>query len=304
MGTNWSAVANTSQFKYISEVLLRVESGISVIYLACKRAYVGPQLEDNPGMNYYYGLGGLWRSPDNGANWTQVIPLNDDTSVPTVDDIGLDADKNLWASTGQNDHEMPLHYGGDIYKCIDGACDVSTDFTKMYDASANGFSNVERTVIALATSDVMKIYAVAAKTNGNEDIAYLIRSIDGGATWSGSLTIPPSFELSDCTVEPSSHFTRSQGTYDLCMTVHPTDANLVLMGGVDMYRTLDGFTNTTNIGSWYQGLAPCNKVIHADHHTIVFRPGSSDEVALETTGECIFLLMLARVQGLLLSRTT
>ncbi|MBK8503647.1 MAG: hypothetical protein IPL46_16420 [Saprospiraceae bacterium] len=284
-GSTWSAVANTSQFKYISEVLLRVESGISVIYLACKRVYPGPELEDNPGMNYYFGLGGLFRSANDGASWTQVIPDNDGMTTPTVDDIGLDVSGNLWASTGQNDYN---HFGGDIYKCTDGTCDVPGDFTKMYDASANGFVNVQRTVIALAPSDVNTIYAVAAKTNGNEDVAYLVKSVDGGANWSASLPIPPNYNLATCAVVPSTHFTRSQATYDLVMTVHPSNPSLVLIGGVDMFRTLDGFANTTHVGSWYQGVAPCDQVIHADHHAIVFRPGSSNEVAFGNDGGVFF----------------
>lgn len=279
-GATWSAVANTSQFKYIAEVLLRVESGISVIYLACKRVYVGPDLEDNPGMNYYYGLGGLFRSADNGANWTQVIPDNDGMTTPTVDDIGLDASGNLWASTGENDYGDK---GGDIYRCTDGTCDVKTDFTKMYDASANGHTTVQRTVIALAPSDVNTIYAVSARTNGNEDVAYFIKSVNGGTTWS-ALTIPKNYDLDNCTEISNEHFTRSQGTYDLVMTVHPTNPSLALLGGIDMFRTLDGFTNTTHVGSWYQGLAPCDQVIHADHHAIVFRPGNSNEVVFGNDG--------------------
>ncbi len=36
------------------------------------------------------------------------------------------------------------------------------------------------------------------------------------------------------------HFTRGQAFYDLILAVHPTNPNLVIAGGIDLHRTLDG----------------------------------------------------------------
>jgi len=288
-GATWNLVPNTGDYKYITEVLVRIESGTSVIYLGSKRAYVGPNLENNTPMmeQYYYGTSGLFRSANDGMSWTQVIPLNDDMTVPTVDDIGLTEDNTLWATTGANPDE---HYGGDIYKCASGDCDAAGKFVKKYDASANGYNTVARTVMALAPGDSTRIYAVAANNSGKMDIEYFVKSVDAGTNWT-TLTIPLNTEPSypdDCTVKLDQHFTNGQGTYDLCMTVHPSDADLVLLGGIDVYRTLDGFTNTSHVGSWVAGPAPCDKVIHADHHAFVFRPGNPTHVAFGNDGGVFF----------------
>ncbi len=279
-GGTWSALSSTSNFRYVNEIVVRNESGTSVIYAACVRKYIGSELTD-PSSSSFYGMSGLFRSADGGTTWTQVMPNNDAGNVPGVDDVGIDANNALWASSGTNAFQDKA---GDIYRCTDVNCDGISKFVKKYDASANGFANAERTVFALAPSDPNTVYAVTGKNGaGNQDIEYMIKTVDGGTTWT-NLTIPKNYDLQTCTPSPTDHFTRAQATYDLCMTVHPTNPNLVLLGGIDVYRTIDGFASTQHIGSWYQSIAPCDKEIHADHHTFVFRPGSSNEVVFGTDG--------------------
>lgn len=247
--------------------------------MASRRVFVGPELEGSGSS--FLGENGLFRSSDDGASWTQVLPDVFPDFAYGVDDIGLDNSGNLWVSTGSNTFG---DFGGDIFKCNDGTCDQTTDFTKMYDASDNMYETVERTVLAIAPGNTNYLYAIAANFNGKEDIEFFIKTTNGGTNWS-NLTIPLNTEPNGgCHVEMNQHFTNGQGTYDLCMTVHPTDENLVLLGGIDVYRTLDGFTNTTHVGSWTNGGSPCDQVIHADHHTFVFRPGSSNEVIFGNDG--------------------
>lgn len=278
-GATWSPVPNTSQFKYVTEVLVRVENTVSVLYVASRRAYVG---EAGAGTPTFLGENGLWRSADNGATWTQVLPEAFPDYAYGVDDIGLDNSNNLWVATGSNTYG---DQGGDIFQCTDGTCDETGDFTKKYDASDNTYETVERTVLALAPDNSNYVYAIAANNSGKMDIEYFIKSTNGGTTWT-NLTIPLNTEPNGgCHVEMNQHFTNGQASYDLCMTVHPTDENLVLLGGIDVYRTLDGFTNTTHVGSWTDGgTSPCDQVIHADHHTFVFRPGNSNEVIFGNDG--------------------
>ncbi len=279
-GETWSPVPNTSQFKYVTEVLMRVEGMTSVLYVASRRAYVGEPIEGSGSI--FLGENGLYRSADQGATWTQVIPDVFPEYPYGVDDIGLDNSGNLWVATGANTYG---DHGGDIFKCSDGTCDVTTDFTKMYNAPDSGYATVERTVLALAPDNSNYLYAVAANNSGHKDIEFFIKSIDGGTSWD-TLNIPLNTEPADgCIVISDQHFTNNQGTYDLCMTVHPTDENLVLLGGIDVYRTLDGFSNTTHVGSWVDGgVAPCLEVIHADHHTFVYRPGHPNEVIFGNDG--------------------
>lgn len=276
-GTTWTHMATSTQFKYITHMIIKVEGGISVLYVGSKEQHVGNDV--GGGSTTFIGTSGLFRSADGGSTWNQVLPNADGGQPPVCDEIEIDASGNLWASTGKNAYG---HKGGDIFKCTTG-CNTSTNWTKMYDASANGFSTVDRTVIACAPSDVNTIYAVAGNNNGSTDTEYFIKSTNGGSTWS-NLTIPKNYDLSTCTPHATNHFTRGQATYDLVMTVHPTNKDLVLLGAIDLWRTTDGFTNTAHVGSWYAATAPCDKYIHADHHAILWRPGNNNEVLFGNDG--------------------
>ena len=279
-GSTWSHLASTSDFNYVTEIIVRNEGGTSVIYAGNRRKFVGSQLNKTT-SNYFLGSNGLYRSANGGTSWTQVMPNNDDGRTPSVDDIGLDNNGHLWAATGRNSFGDK---GGDIYECVLLNCDNTGDFTKKYDASANDDTLAERTVIALSPSSNDTLYAIAGKNNaGNQDVEFFIKSFNGGTTWS-DIPVPLNVNPGSCATVAGQHFTRGQATYDLVLSVHPTNPGVVLLGGIDLYRTTNAFTTTTHIGSWYQGAFPCDQYIHADHHAIVFRPGNPNEVVFGTDG--------------------
>lgn len=276
-GNTWAQMANSGMFRYISEIKVRNEGGTSVVYVASHEKYVG---QTAAGDNTFLGVSGLFRTADNGVTWTQVLPNTDGGNAPIADEVEIAANGDLWASTGTNAFGDK---GGDIYTCSTG-CGSSANWTKRYDASDNGFSDIDRTVIALAPSNTNVIYAVTGKNGaGNLDVGYFIKSTDGGANWS-NLAIPLNYDNNTCTTIPTEHFTHGQATYDLVMTVHPTNADVVLLGGIDMYRTIDGFSTVNHIGSWFQGASPCDQEIHADHHAVVWRPGSTNEIVFGNDG--------------------
>ncbi|MGB9771146.1 MAG: VPS10 domain-containing protein [Candidatus Kapaibacteriota bacterium] len=64
----------------------------------------------------------------------------------------------------------------------------------------------------------------------------------------------------------STEFFRGQGFYDNFIEVHPKDPNIVLAGGIDIYRASDGkiFTNVSN------GYSGGN--VHVDQHCAAFNP--------------------------------
>ena len=276
-GNTWTQMANSGMFRYISEIKVRNEGGTSVVYVASHEKFVG---ETASGTTIFLGTSGLFRTADDGVTWTQVLPDTGGGNAPIADEVEIDANGNLWASTGTNAFGDK---GGDIYTCSTG-CGSSANWTIKYDASVEGYSDIDRTVIATAPSNANVLYAVTGKNgSGKEDVGYFIKSIDGGTTWS-NLTIPLNYDNSTCTTIATEHFTNGQATYDLVMTVHPTNANLALMGGIDLYRTTDGFATVDHIGSWFSGTSPCDQEIHADHHAIGWRPGSNNEVVFGNDG--------------------
>jgi photosystem II stability/assembly factor-like uncharacterized protein len=60
-----------------------------------------------------------------------------------------------------------------------------------------------------------------------------------------------------------------QGWYDNIIWVAPTDANLVIVGGIDLWMSSDGGVTLKKISTWWA--APTSA--HADQHAIVAHPG-------------------------------
>lgn len=91
----------------------------------------------------------------------------------------------------------------------------------------------------------------------------------------------------------------TQGGYDLILRVHPTQSNIVFIGGTNLYRSTDGFTSTANtrlIGGYdplstlpFYGVYPNH---HSDQHNMVFLNNSpnvmiqSNDGGLVRTTDC------------------
>lgn len=218
---------------------------------------------------YFSNTSGIMRSIDGGTTWSRVLNLY--TGVGTPYDRGADieiaANGDLFCSFG-------LNAPSKVYKSIDanhGATGTWVDLTP----SMSPTGNEKRIELACAPSDANVVYAVCSGGSGDNDIEWFKKSTDGGSTWT-NLTIPL---MVDGTGD---HFTRSQAWYNLILAVHPTNANLVIVGGVDLHRTLDGGSTWSGISHWYGGFS--KPEVHADQHSIVFRPGFSNELLFGNDG--------------------
>ena len=63
--------------------------------------------------------------------------------------------------------------------------------------------------------------------------------------------------------------TTGQGSYDLCTAASPTSANVIYIGGINIWKSTDGGVTWTIATYWanQSGL----QTVHADHHTMSFR---------------------------------
>jgi hypothetical protein len=71
----------------------------------------------------------------------------------------------------------------------------------------------------------------------------------------------------------------------LDIAVDPNNSNTVYVGGLNVYNTTDGGTTWNMLSDWslmYYGGGP--QYIHADQHTIVYKPGSSSELLFGSDG--------------------
>ena len=78
-------------------------------------------------------------------------------------------------------------------------------------------------------------------------------------------------------------FTRGQAFYDLLIEVDPTDDNNLYLGGINLFRSKNGGASWDQIstGPYISTDAP---LVHADQHSMVFRPGYQNEVLFSNDG--------------------
>jgi len=113
-----------------------------------------------------------------------------------------------------------------------------------------------RVELCYARRDPRIVYASVDSQEGGQ----IWRSVDGGKTYSQRAA-------RDVDGRPAA-FLGGQGWYDnVVWAGDPTDADLVLVGGVNLWRSKDGGQTLHEISSWMD-----SRSIHADHHAIVAHP--------------------------------
>lgn len=101
-----------------------------------------------------------------------------------------------------------------------------------------------RVEIAYARSNPGTVFAAVANASGQIDIW---RSLDGGQTWALRSTQPIA----------------TYSLYNVCLWVDPTNANNLVHGGVQIYRSTDAGATSTQMSTG----------AHPDYHVVVEHPG-------------------------------
>ncbi len=214
---------------------------------------------------------GIFRSTDGGRTWTQL----DSTAGPewhSVSRIAISPKKHktMLASTStgiyrttdggkswtrtfdQRTLDVDFH-PTDANLVVAGRADniamYSTDGGVSW-TNATGITGGTRVELSYAPSNPAMVYACVSGTNQNLRVW---RSTDGGRTYS---------------LRTSGNGFSTLAIYDNAMWVDPTNAELVVIGGLDLHRSTNGGVNFQTISQWNQ--AP--RSAHADQHIIVEHP--------------------------------
>jgi hypothetical protein len=257
-GTTWNSISSTSGFYYINDIVVRSELGVSVIYAAVDGSYY-------KGVFHGVANAGLRRSTNGGTSWTQVLPNIPSQSVNFVAvDLEISANNRLWVGTKSSPYSTGDRGGGRVLYSDNGTSWTTSSTTSV----TNGYGRVE---IACAPSNGLYVYALVEDNNQTRTI---IKTTTGGNGWS-----PVSLPVDADTGIPTSDFSRGQAWYDLIMAVDPLDANTVVVGGVDLFKTVNSGSSWSQISKWSNNnnLAALNcSQVHADQHALVFKPGTSN----------------------------
>ena len=231
---------------------------------------------------------GVYRSEDGGNSWalqlgasgtgsyyTNVEITNSGVAYATLStDGGGTPDKGIWRSEdGQNwtnitDSLFPPIYG--------------------------------RIAIGVNPSNEDEVYFLAAET---DNYGQHTNVFFGGETWTSLWKYEANTGnwtdlSSNIPANQATSFDNfnAQGGYDLLVKVHPTNANIVYIGGTNLWRSTDGFTSTNNtmiIGGYFVGSVEGDgnwgvyENHHPDQHDLLFLP-SNDSIMISATDGGVF----------------
>lgn len=278
-GANWTLMDNTSDIWYVHKIIVSPNNS-DVIYAATSGI----------------GSAGLKKSVDKGITWTN-IHSDDSVDVVVVNKDGTD-----------------YVYGYSDWKGLIVSFDGGANFTHkvgsssilLYDYTTPNYS---RGSIAFSKSTPSRGYLLVSNAAGQ--LYGIWKTSDYGANWTKTIsqdndtTKTDSWLLSDST-DVFDHNgngkncfggtidlndLRSQGVYDQYIAVDPTDADVVWVGGIELFRSdsaaASGSFNKASV--WYGSEG---SYVHADQHYIAFSPtydGSTDKRAYFTNDGGVFV---------------
>ena len=182
---------------------------------------------------------GLWRSTNGGTSWT--VHING-----PFKDVRFDP-------TNSN-NALAAAYSPYAFYTTNGG----TGWTQS--AGLPTLSSSGRIELAYAPGNPQVVYAGINQNSGE-----LWKSVNGGQSFTQ--------------VNTGLNYMASQGWYDNMVWVDPTNANHVVVAGLDVYRSTDGGTTLTKISAWGRSWGYVDPPSpHADHHAMVSMPGSSTAV--------------------------
>jgi photosystem II stability/assembly factor-like uncharacterized protein len=157
--------------------------------------------------------------------------------------------------------------GTGVYRSIDSG----ENWTRLTNGLPVPSNRIGRIAIAVCTSSPQILYAVYCQdveSQGWEWGLYgVYRSIDGGSTWTLQANSPNLLGWATNGLD-----TGGQGGYALILDVKPTDPNVVYVGAVNIWKSMDG-------GITWQIISNTSTIwVHVDHHDFAFLPGSSTTI--------------------------
>lgn len=264
---------------YITDIIVRDKDGDNLTPNDSEIfASVGANFYSSNPINTYVGVNdyGIFKSTDEGANWSKITLDVDGNSVAGNDfEIGLD--NTLWLGTISN---VDGKGGGRIYNSLDG-----NTFTLKHT-----ITNGKRTEISVSKQNANTLYVLVEVKTTN--FVALLKTTDAFATSPTALALPNDAD----TDIPANDFTRSQAYYNLLIEVDPTNDDIAYVGGIDLFRTADSGASWSQISKWSENnnLASLNvSYVHADQHAMAFFPSDSNTAIFGNDGGIFYASSLS-----------
>ena len=260
---------------------------------------------NNPDIIYISGNGSVYKSFNGGGNWNVIGDINFTNLYHTIKDIKLNPNNNNILFIASSEGLFKSTDGGNTFSTImngnfleiefhPNSSDTiyfvkqignKTEFYRSDDAGnsltlySNGWpapiNNEEqkRTEIAVSPAEPNKIVALATgAANGGSGLYGIYISYDKGLNWSFQCCgpqpagPPDSININMMGWQPDGSDDGGQYYYDLALAINPYNANIIHIGGVNHWISLDNGLTFTCPAKWSE---PHKKgYVHADIHDI------------------------------------
>ena len=278
-GSNWTPLSN-----YIPSLGI---SGIVVDYSNTNRIYVLTGAGDSQisnGSNYFNRSVGVLVSHDGGQVWEQTGQLSpnifngyrlvqspaDPLILFAVTTDGIYKTKNGgddWVNVkGGKFYDIDFKPGDPLTIYASGVSDFyySADTGNFWHQASFDYALCNKRIeFAVTPANSNLVYLIAGNTNTNNTFCGFFKSIDSGRNFVRQTNSPNIIGKEDGSGN-------DQSNYDLAITASPTNSQIVLTGGLIVWKTINGgsvFNNVTsyneNGSDWY---------IHPDVHDLAYNP--------------------------------
>lgn len=271
-GTSWTSSTDQLPTLGVSAIVVN-PTNPNILYLGSGDRDGG----DAPGM-------GVLKSTNGGTNWTLS---NSGMGNRTVGGIIMDPSNSavLYAATSggiykssnsastwtkisitANFKDIRFKPGtsSTLYASAAGSFYRSTNSGSTWTVITSGLPSSGRLVIGVSPASSSYVYAVVGSSSG---FTGCYRSTNSGLSFTSMSTTPNILGYS-----ATGNDTKSQSYYDLCIAVSPTNASLIHVGGINVWKSTNGGSSWTINAHWVGTSAPA---VHADHHVLEYSPVNS-----------------------------
>ncbi len=256
-GDNWSVISSTmpsnnveytSPFQTVSKIIVSPTTGS--VFLASD-------------------LFGIYRMKDGSSSFNAVLAGQADDHY--FNDVAVNSQGILLAALSQESAgnvTSPTQAPG-IYISTD-------DGTTWTNITPSGFPKAyDRTVLAFSPSNPNIAYSYTfngTKTGKQDDITFYKYTFN--TDWTVNSAVDRSSYMPHYGGKVGQ--LNTQGNYNMVLKVKPDDPNFVILGATNLYRSENGFADSSKT-SWIGGYDPVNNISsypnqHPDQHIAVFNP--------------------------------
>ncbi|HFC30130.1 MAG TPA: hypothetical protein ENJ44_03695, partial [Oceanospirillales bacterium] len=233
---------------------------------------------------------GVFFSLNNGIDWIgPCLTNNHTTQRQDITGLEVNASGEIYAAVGTRGLPTPVQAdlinngANGIYKAsfpVNNSCPNWTLLTTVSNGwpigTAQGIplTTVGRIDLTMAPTDNDVLYAQVANVNTREVLG-VWKTTNAGVTWTKSTTTSEFLGCAD---------SGSQAWYDMGMTVSPTNADVIFLSAVDLFKSDNGGNSFTNSTCGYNGGPGSGDFVHVDHHSRAFVAGDDSKLLVGSDG--------------------